>query len=162
MISPHMARLAVALARRGCEVTYVAQQALSEDRRRQGWSAPELPGVTLEIAGSAEEVRALAQSIPQDSVQLCGGLRGNGLIGIAQDMFARRRVAQWVIMETVDDAGWRGVLRRLEYARLFSRWRRNLRGVLAIGERTPAWVAARGMPAERVFPVAYFLPPATV
>lgn len=159
IISPHMAGLAVALARRGCEVTYVAQQALTEDRRRQGWSAPELPGVSLKIAGGAAEVRALAQSMPQDSIQICGGLRGNGLIGVAQDVFARRRVRQWVIMETVDDAGWRGFLRRLEYARLFRRWRGDLQGVLAIGERTQAWVTARGVPADRVFPFAYFLSP---
>lgn len=158
IISPHMAGLAVALARRGCEVNYVAQQEVSEDRRRQGWGVPELPGVALRIADSVEAVRSLAQSMPQDSIQICGGLRGNGLIGVAQDVFARRGVPHWVIMETVEDAGWRGILRRLEYARLFRRWRSHLSGVLAIGERTPTWVVARGMPAERVFPFAYFLP----
>lgn len=158
IISPHMAGLAVALARRGCEITYVAQQALTEDRRRQGWSVPELPGVSLKIAGTAEETRSLAQAMPRDSAQVCGGLRSNGHISVAQDVFARRQVPQWVIMETVDDAGWRGYLRRTEYARLFRRWRGELQGVLAIGERTPAWVGARGMPGERVFPFAYFLP----
>lgn len=158
IISPHMAGLAVALARRGCGVTYVAQQTLSEDRARQGWSQPNLAGVRLCVLGSRAEAGELVDSAPAESVHLCGGLRSNGLIGVAQEALWRRRLRQWVIMETVDDAGWRGVLRRLEYGRVLRHWRNRLQGVLAIGHVTPAWVAARGMPERLVFPFAYFLP----
>lgn len=158
IISPHMAGLAVALAKRGSEVTYVAQQEVSQDRLRQGWRAASLPGVNLQLAGSTESMRALALAAPEDAVHFCGGLRGNGFIGVAQRALAERRRSQWVIMETVDDAAWRGALRRVEYARLFRRWRLGLKGVLAIGERTPAWIVARGVTESSVFPFAYFLP----
>lgn len=158
IISPHMAGLAVALARRGCEVSYVAQQALSEDRVRQGWSQPGLEGVRLHLLDSGAAVDQLVAAATPDFVHLCGGLRGNGLIQAAQAALARRGLRQWVVMETVDDAGWQGALRRLEYGRLFRRWRGRLQGVLAIGHLTPAWVAARGMPTNAVFPFAYFLP----
>jgi glycosyltransferase involved in cell wall biosynthesis len=157
IISPHMAGLAAALAQRGCEVTYVAQQAVSEDRVRQGWGAPPLPGVDLRLAGTAESMRALARAAPEGAIHFCGGLRGNGYIGAAQRVLAERSRIQWVVMETVDDAGWRGMLRRLEYARVFRQRGRELRGVLAIGDRTPAWVAARRRSAGDVFPFAYFL-----
>jgi glycosyltransferase involved in cell wall biosynthesis len=76
---------------------------------------------------------------------------------VAQHALARRGLKQWVLMETVDDSGWRGILRQLEYHRVFMQWRGRLQGVLAMGERTFDWVAARGMPASRVFPFAYFL-----
>ena len=158
IISPHMAGLAVALARRGCEVTYVAQQEVTEDRVRQGWSAPSLPGVHLLKAVTGEAMRDLAMTAPEHSIHLCGGLRGNGDIGAAQRALAKRKLAQWVVMETVDDSGWRGLLRRVEYSRLIRERRGDLKGVLAIGERTPAWIRARGMPADAVFPFAYFLP----
>ncbi|WP_440997943.1 glycosyltransferase [Arhodomonas sp. SL1] len=62
------------------------------------------------------------------------------------------------MMETVDDSGWRGLLKRIGYGHLFRQWRQRLEGVLATGAITPDWVAARGMPADRVFPFAYFLP----
>lgn len=158
IISPHMAGLAVSLVRRGRDVTYVAQQTLSEDRVRQGWSEPSLAGVRLQLVDSRALVEDCVAAAPTDSIHLCGGLRGNALIQTARASLARRGLAQWVVMETVDDAGWQGALRRLEYGRLFRRWRGRLQGVLAIGHATPDWVAARGMPAGRVFPFAYFLP----
>lgn len=158
IISPHMAGLAVALARRGCDVTYVAQQRLSADRVRQGWSEPALAGVRLQMVDSPAAVGECVAAAPANSIHLCGGLRGNRLIQTAEAALARRRLRQWLVMETVDDAGWQGALRRLEYGRLFRRWRGRLQGVLAIGHATSAWVAARGMPAGRAFPFAYFLP----
>lgn len=158
IISPHMAGLAVALSRRGCEVTYVARQAVSEDRARQGWSTPPLGGVHLHLVTTPGAVKERVASAPPDSLHFCGGLRGHGLIGVAQHALGRRHLRQWVVMETVDDAGWMGALKRLEYARLFRRWRGRLQGVLAIGHATPDWVRSRGLPAKAVFPFAYFLP----
>lgn len=153
-----MAGLAVELARQGCDVTYVAEQVMSEDRARQGWTPPDLGGARLEVASTVAAVQALVDSASADSIHICQGLRSNGLVSSAQRKLAKRQLRQWIVMETVDDSGWRGVFKRFVYARLFVQWRKNLEGVLATGLRTPAWVVARGMPAERVFPFAYFLP----
>jgi len=158
IISPHMAGLAVALGRRGCEVTYLARQAFSEDRARQGWPTPPLGGVHLHLVTTPDAVKERVASAPLDSLHFCGGLRGHGLIGVAQHALGRGHLRQWVVMETVDDAGRTGALKRLEYSRLIRRWRSRLQGVLAIGHATPDWVRSRGMPAKAVFPFAYFLP----
>lgn len=158
IISPHMADLAVALARRGCKVTYVAQQKMSDDRAKQGWLVPSLPGVELRLADSNEAVQDLVELAPADSMHVCQGVRANGLIGFAQFTLAKRGLRQWVVMETVNDCGWRGVLKRAEYSRIFRACSKSLQGVLATGHRTADWVAARGVPADRVFPFAYFLP----
>jgi len=158
IISPHMADLAVALARRGCKVTYVAQREMSEDRARQGWVAPSLPDVKLLLADSDEAVRRLVQSAPANSIHVCQGVRANGLIGLAQDALTLRCLRQWVVMETVNDSGWRGVLKRAEYSRIFRASGKSLQGVLAFGYRTADSIVARGMPGNRVYPFAYFLP----
>lgn len=160
IISPHMAGLATALAGKGCAVTYVAETEMTAGRAQQGWSTPDLGSVVLRMAPSDSEARALAQSAPAKSVHICQGIRSNGRVGIAQSVLENRALTQWVVMETVDDAGVQGVLKRLEYTRLFFRWRNSLEGVLATGHTTADWVVARGVPADRVYPFAYFLPSA--
>jgi len=160
IVSPHMAGLAGALARQGCTVVYVAEQLMSADRAQQGWTSPDLGMARLELAPTAPAVRALAAAAPVDAIHLCQGIRSNGLVGEAQRTLAAHGRRQWVVMETVEDAGWRGVFKRLEYRRLFMQWRGRIEGVFATGFRTPAWVVRRGMPADRVFPFAYFLPDA--
>lgn len=158
IISPHMADLAVALSRRGCKVSYVAQRSMSDDRARQGWTTPALADVALQFADSNEAVQRLVQLAPAQSIHICQGVRANGPIRLAQIALAARGLRQWVVMETVNDAGWRGVLKRIEYSRIFWARGKSLQGVLATGHRTAAWVVARGMPADRVYPFAYFLP----
>jgi len=158
IISPHMADLAVALAQRDCKVTYVVQRTMSDDRARQGWTAPALPGIALQLADTIESVQRLVQLAPADSIHVGQGVRANGLVGLAQSALAKRGLRQWVVMETVNDSGWRGVLKRAEYSRIFRVRGKSLQGVLATGHRTADWVVARGMQAERVYPFAYFLP----
>lgn len=161
MVSPHMAGFAEVLAETGREVTFVAEQEMAPDRAAQGWRAPRIGGARLRLATSADAVRDLAGRAPIDSIHICEGFRGNGLVGTAQRALAARGLRQWVIMETVDDAAWRGSLKRLDYARLVRRGQSRIEGLLAIGDATPSWLIARGMPAEKVFPFAYFLPDAT-
>lgn len=158
IVSPHMADLAVALARRGCKITYVAQQTMSAERAKQGWVAPSLPGVTLHLADNDESMQRLVQLASVDSIHVCQGVRANGLVSLVQRALAKRGLRQWAVMETVNDSGWRGILKRAEYGRIFRVRGKSLPGVLATGHRTAVWVAARGMPSDRIFPFAYFLP----
>jgi glycosyltransferase involved in cell wall biosynthesis len=159
IVTPLMAGLAAALAARGVEVTLVAEQEMSPARTALGWQTPTPSGVRLCLAPTAQKVDALAHTAPSRSIHICEGLRGNGLIGRAQQQLAQRGLRQWVAMETVNDPGWRGALKRLDYQRRIRFWRSRIEGILAIGYKAPGWYAARGMPTERIFPFAYFLPP---
>jgi glycosyltransferase involved in cell wall biosynthesis len=158
IISPHMAGLAIALARRGCKVTYVAEQAMSADRTKQGWAVPVLADVNLIYIESRLAVTSLVFSAPGDAVHICQGIRANGLVAYTQRLLASRGFQSWVVMETVNDAVWFGALKRAEYSRLFHKYAASLQGVLACGHRTVHWVAERGLPHTMVFPFAYFLP----
>lgn len=163
IVSPHMAGLAEALARSGRPVTYIAEQPMSAERAALGWKAPELGAVTLRFAPDTAAAANLVSEAPETSIHICQGFRGNGVVGSARTALARRCLRQWVIMETVEEQGWAAsAIKRLEYSRLMRAWRGKIEGVLAIGESTPAWLAARGMPAERIVPFAYFLPEAEI
>lgn len=157
IISPHMVALAAALGRRGCAVTYVAEQPMSKERLRTGWAAPELPGITLLIMTCAEASTEFAASAPASAVHITQGIRSNGLVGVAQRKLGSEGRSYWVAMETVDDPGLLGLSKRLIYRAVFWRCRRRLAGVLAIGRDTGRWVCARGVPASMTFPFAYFL-----
>lgn len=152
-----MAILAEALAAQGTPVVYVASEKMSAERAQLGWIAPALGVAQLQVAHDEESVRASVQSAPANSIHLCQGLRGNGLVSNAQQLLRARGLHQWVMMETVDDHGWRGVLKRLIYRGLFWYHRNSLEGVLAIGADTADWVVARGLPPSKVIPFAYFL-----
>jgi glycosyltransferase involved in cell wall biosynthesis len=158
IVSPHMAGLAVALARLNKKVTYVAEEAMSADRAQQGWAVPATSGANTHFIASAAAAAALVREAPENAVHICQGIRANGLAGYAQRALAARNLRPWIVMETVNDAVWYGALKRAEYARLFHARRSSLQGTLAIGHCTAAWVAARGMPANSVYPFAYFLP----
>ena len=152
-----MALLADALAQRGVAVVYVANSEMSADRQQQGWRPPTLRYAQLKIAPDTAAVKKMVAAAPSDSIHLCQGVRGNGLVRITQQQLRRRGLQYCAIIETVDDDGWRGVLKRLVYRTLLWFQRNKISGILAIGANTSAWIAARGFPALRIFSFAYFL-----
>ncbi|WP_170314762.1 glycosyltransferase family 4 protein [Aquibium carbonis] len=162
IVSPHMAGLAEALARSGRPVTYVAEQPMSDSRAKQGWMPAKAEAMTLQFAPDAAAAVGLVAEAPETSIHICQGFRGNGIVSAARTALDQRGLRQWVVMETIEERGWASSrLKRLEYARLMRRWRHRIDGVLAIGHSTPAWLAARGMLADRIVPFAYFLPEKT-
>lgn len=158
IISPHMANLASELAELGVEVCYVAHQEMSPDRKAQGWVAPSLGKARLKLFPTENAAIAIANSAPEDVVHICQGIRGNGVISAAQSVLRKLGRKQIVVMETVDDHGIVGCLKRLVYAHLFKAAGDGLLAVLATGLNTAEWVAARGVNRDKIFPFAYFLP----
>lgn len=157
IVSPHMAGLPSALARLGCQVTYVAEQELSADRLKLGWQVPDMPGVRLRFVSDSAAINSLVREASVRSVHLCQGIRSNGTVSTAQRALTRRGLRQWLVMETVDDEGVVGMIKRWEYARQFRDKGHSITGVLATGHKTMGWIIERGMSAKRVYPFAYFL-----
>lgn len=157
IVSPHMAGLASALAASGRDVVYVAEHHISPDRVALGWGPTDLQPAQLFLASSPEEAVRLAFHAPRNAIHICQGLRANGAVAAAQRALKKVRACQWVVMETVEDSGWAGVLKRFEYRRLISRSKISVTGYLASGYRTSDWLVQRGARADRVFPFAYFL-----
>tara|TARA_B100000787_G_scaffold148164_1_gene119528 strand:+ start:364 stop:1503 length:1140 start_codon:yes stop_codon:yes gene_type:complete len=162
MVTPHMVALAAALAERGFKVNYVANENLSKERTKLGWKMPELGKVKLLLAPNKDTVIRYALNAPKESIHLCQGLRGNGLVSYAQRVIRKRGLSHWAMMETVDDTGWIGFIRKALYRILSLYWRNHLTGVLAIGRKAPEWFVARGMERRLVYPFAYFLKEPTI
>ena len=157
MVTPHQAALAAALAERGFKVNFVANEILSKERIKLGWEMPKLGKVKLLLAPNKDIVTHYALNAPKDSIHLCQGLRGNGLVGYAQRVIRKRGLKHWIMMERVDDNDWTGFIKKIIYRILFLYWRNHLTGVLAIGHKAPEWFVARGMKRNRVYPFSYFL-----
>ncbi len=158
IISPHMASLALELAKIGFSVMYVVEVEMTEDRKLQGWKAPQLIGVKKFYISDVGNIAELVNLALDNSVHICQGIRGNNLIGSVQDILSRRGLSQFVIMETTDDSGWRGWIRRILYRGILYKRSSSFRGFLAIGYRTGLWLQKRGVPNEKIYPFSYFMP----
>jgi len=158
ILSPHMRALAEGLRDVGVHVTFVYCKEYDANRKALGWTQPDIPGIEVVFDNTEAGLRAIAQSAPDDSIHLCEGVRANYLIGKAQRVLRQSGVRQFACMETVQDSGLNGLLRKALYHALFVFRRRHLTGVLAIGATMPDWLARRGVPEGRIFPFTYFLP----
>lgn len=157
MITPHIAHLAVALEDFGLKVFYIAEETMAAERKDFGWAVPNLRHVCLRIVENKADVREVVANAEENSIHICQGLRSNGLIYHAQHLLKNRGLRQWVIMETVNDRGWVGFLKRFEYYRLFKSRSESIDGVLAIGRGVDRWIESRGVPLYKIFQFAYFL-----
>lgn len=157
IVSHQMMALADGLVDLGCDVTYVAEQALTADRVALGWQDKRSNRVKVIIAADSSRVDALLDTLDGSEVHLCQGLRGNWFSEYVVGALGNRRCRYWIVMETMRNKGAAGLLRRIAYARLLRKRKRDALGILAIGHRTTDWVVARGFPSERVHPFAYFM-----
>lgn len=160
IISPHMANLAKSLSELGHAVTFVAEREMSADRAAQGWTVPDVGASKIVLVPNQEKAVSLAKAAPPEAVHICQGVRANGVIGPVQQVLKDLGRRQFVNMETVDDSGWQGFIKRAVYKRLFRKLSPYLSGVLANGKNTREWLIKLGVPAGKVFPFAYFLPEA--
>ena len=80
MLSPHMTALADSLACSGYDVTFIANEKISQERSAQGWIAPRLNNVKIQFAETASEVERLIKSAPANSIHICQGFRGDGIV----------------------------------------------------------------------------------
>ena len=157
MLTPHMAYLAEAIARDGCKVSYICNKPMSNERSHMGWIAPSLQSVDVYVASNQREVNAIVEAAPTDSIHISEGLRGNGLVGIAQQKLIAKGFKLWIIMETIHDDGINGFLKRILYRWILNRRASSISGILAIGVDTPKWLMRQGADSRRIFPFAYFL-----
>lgn len=157
-LSPHFTGFARHLACHGIETVLVYNHALDPARVNIGWSEERPDHIAIVHASDRRAVEKAVNSSPKGAVHIVQGLARNGLVGHATRCLRRARARIWVSMETLDDAGLNGCLRRIEYRLRLLFVRHSIERFLAIGRKTPAWLAARGVDARRISPFTYFLP----
>lgn len=145
------------MAATGAKVVFAAAEPMNEARKALGWSVPDTGLADVRILPDRRAMEAAAAAAPAEAVHVCMGIRSNGNIFHAQTVLRARRARQLVLFETIDEDGWKGSLKKIAYAALLARLMPRIDALLAIGDTTPDWLLARGVPSEKLFPFAYFL-----
>lgn len=155
-LSPHKLPLFRALAARGFDMTYVAQEGLPADRAALGWATGSLDGLDIRVAPGSTEVAALVGDAPDETLHLFSGLRHTPVIVAALPLALRSQAMIGIMSEPRSAAGLAGLIRRAQSLLTEGPLRRRA-FVLAIGRNGPPWFRGTGYPAARVFPFAYYL-----
>ncbi|MDA9133292.1 glycosyltransferase, partial [Alphaproteobacteria bacterium] len=122
-----------------------------------GWSAFDCVNINVILASSENEMECVVKQAPDDSIHLCQGLRGNGLVRYAQKLLRQRKLSQIPMMESLEQDGFRGFLRKCLYGFLFLYWGDSYLCVLAIGKSTKQWLVNRGVSPHSIYDFSYFL-----
>jgi glycosyltransferase involved in cell wall biosynthesis len=157
MLTPHMTALALSLSKNGYEIFYIAQSSLSKNRLELGWKTHDLQNIKVCIVTSTINAKSIILNSPSNSIHICQGLRNNGIISYVQKELKKKKLRQWLIIETIRDYGFLGLLRKIVYKFLFTLYGNNIEAILAIGWKTPTYLSEVGLNPKKIFPFSYFL-----
>lgn len=155
IFSPHQSAAIRALADLpGCDVTWVAREAISAHRQRMGWLPPPLGNVHAVVAPTRSETEQLIHSQVDQSVHIFSSLWIPELKS-AFDSCSKTGATVGLLSEAYD---WRGIKGKLRVARYT--WQQHRSGkriafVLAIGHLGMRGFKRLGYPPDKLFPYAY-------
>ena len=157
IVSPHIFDLCVSLSDLGYEVTYIFTDEMPEDRLSLGWTIPDIKNINFISLRSCIEASIFIDSLPNDSIHLCQGLRGNGLVGKIEKILRQRKLRYFVLFEKIYEKNILiGLAKRIWYWYSFRCLESSIEGVLAIGSGTVQWLKAVRLKAP-VFEFTYFI-----
>jgi len=156
-VSPHLAYLVEAIASLHAKVTYVVNNLITQDRKIMGWDLTKLLKSKLVLKKKKHTLKNLTSYSDLQQIHIMQGLRGNGLVHFVQKIFLKKNIKFWVIMENIDETLINAIAKRIVYRSLFYLYRKNIIGILAIGDKSRNWCIARGFDPNKIYPFAYFL-----
>ena len=155
ILSPHWSATIRALAERTREVVLVAAEGMSADRKTQGWDIPNFGRRQIVLSPTRADIRDIVHNGDGGSVHLIGGMRWTAMGDAVIRQCLRASARFGIISEAANDAGWKGLLRRVRYGGERIRAGRRFDFILAMGQLGVCWFRRCGYDAQRVFPYAY-------
>jgi len=157
MLAFHQSAHIRALAARGeYEVTWVAGEALSAERKALGWSVPDAGCATVVVAPDETQMLSLIHERPEASIHIFSGLHDAPMTRRAFEHCLPTRTTLGLLSESYDHRGWKSVVRslrsRLDAVRLGAR----IDFLLPMGQLGVQWFSRAGFPREKIFPYGYF------
>ena len=152
MLTPHMTALAISLSKIGYEIYYIAEISLSKDRLNLGWEIQNLKKIKVKYVKNQNSVNSIINNSPSNSIHICQGLRGNGIISYAQKELKKNNLRQWLIIETIRNSGLLGFIRKIIYKIIILLKGKKIEAVLAIGWKTSDLLIKLGFNSNKVFP----------
>jgi len=152
-----MIPLASALHDMGHEVTYIAEERMTVDRRNMGWKDSVETNFEIIIIKNKNHISNLINSFSSEAVHCVQGVYANGEMRKVRHLLKKNGVRWGAMMETIDERSWLWPIKRMVYWRYLSKWSNRPDFVLSIGEKTKKWVEDRGFLAKNTFPFTYFI-----
>ena len=158
MISIHQKDFLEALAvhEYAGKIMLVAEQDLSEERKKMGWNIPELRNIEVTIAPDAKKVKSIIEEHPS-AVHIFSGFNVGGLNTIAMKICIGRKSRIAIMSEPYNLAGNKGRIRKLRFRWDKLRYNRHISFILAIGREGVSQYKEIGFDAGKVFPWGYFI-----
>lgn len=155
IISPHQAPFMRALGNAGHDVLVVSTEAMSEERRRMGWSIPELGSARIILNPEDDQVQKIIAGSAPDAIHFLAGARGTTLGAVAARACYSHNRRMGIITESPDPRGIAGWLRWIKYTHERITLGRRFDFVLAMGCKGIRWFNRCGYPEVCIFPFAY-------
>ena len=141
-------------------VLLVVEEGVSKHRQKQGWQQPDFGNAELIINPSRQHRHEIISNVGENSIHLFSGIRAYPQTYWSLKQVARTNASLAIYAEHVDDRGWRGPIKRLQYWFDALRWGGRVDLMLITGQRGRKWFANRGFPKAKIVPFAYFPEPA--
>lgn len=155
MVAFHQSAHVRALAAKGHDVTFVAEETISRERRAMGWTMPDLGQAKVVITQDDETIRQVVVESSKDTIHVIGGIRGYriGKMALTYCLKTSRRVG--FLSESPDTRSWKGSARQLLYTTERIGYRARIDFILAMGQLGVRWFRRCGYPSVKVFPYGY-------
>ncbi len=158
IISPHQIETIKALSRKEeVEVSLVVIEALSDQRKKMGFSVPDTGNIDLVVGMTNAVIER--QLTKQADIEIFTAPWGYPPIRSAFNAALKRKATIAIVSETPDWRGISGWLRRQRGRAHAIRYGRKLAFILAIGSLAQLWYTSCGYPEKIVFPFAYTVQP---
>ncbi|MGA3023420.1 MAG: glycosyltransferase [Bryobacteraceae bacterium] len=162
ILSPHQAPYIRALAARAaCNVTVIAERAMTPDRAAIGWTVPNLGAARIVLTTDRRTIETVIQESPRDSIHILQGIRGCRLVEISFPLLRQRSARSGILSESgaakglgaVSDVGT--TLRRARCTFQALRHAASIDFILAMGNEGVRWFRTCAFSPERIFPFGY-------
>lgn len=157
----HQSALARAMCEMGWEVTIVAAEPISPDRRAMGWQVPDFGDAKIVLNPSFRDVDLLLSHRLKDTIHIFGAA-----LEYHWGNYALWRVSQFkcktgLMSEASEPDGWKAPLRWVKHTSRRILFVRKLQFVLGMGQLGVKWFKKCGYPPPKLFPFMYIVEPAS-
>lgn len=151
----HQSALARAMCEMGWDVTIVAAETVSPDRRAMGWQVPNFGGAKTVLNPSLREVDTLMLTNMEKTIHLFGAALEYGWGKYALFRGSQLKCKMGLISEASDPDGWKAPFRFVKHRLRRILFGRNLQFVLGMGQLGVNWFKKCGYPPPKLIPFMY-------
>lgn len=153
VISIHQSAFIKALAKEH-DVTLVAEEEITDQRRADGWSVPNMGEAKIILNPDDAAINALLSCI--DARQVFSGIDAFPMVFKAFKSAVKRGCDISVMMEPYQWQGAKGFLRRCKYAWFFKKYGNHISRIFATGDLGVRAFRKAGFPAHKLYQWGYF------